>query len=81
MALMIDKENEFDLTDGLSQRIDADLRSKMKSTQNVTMGNPDPDLVEDSDYAKDFKKTSRFGWVWVVLILTAVVVAVAASVI
>lgn len=63
-----DKNNE------LTERINADLREKMSETANVT---DDPDLAEDTDYTKDLKKTSRFGWVWVVLIILAALALVA----
>lgn len=51
----------------LNQRITADLRARAMQT---TEGD-DPDLVEDSDYTRDLKKTGRFGWVWIVLIVLA----------
>ena len=53
----------------LSQRINADLRAKMVETSKTT---DDPDLIEDSEYVKDMKKTGKFGWVWIVLIILAV---------
>ena len=53
----------------LTARINADLRARAQKTKDIE----DPDLVEDSDYAKDLKKTSKFGWVWIVLILAAIV--------
>ena len=31
------------------------------------------DAVEGSDFAKDLKKTSRFAWVWIILILATVI--------
>ena len=31
----------------------------------------DPDLIEDSEYIKDMKKTGKFGWIWIVLIVLA----------
>lgn len=53
----------------LSQRINADLRAKMAETSKIS---DDPDLIEDSEYVKDMKKTGKFGWVWIVLIILAV---------
>ena len=50
----------------LSQRINADLRAKMAETSKIS---DDPDLIEDSEYVKDMKKTGKFGWVWIVLII------------
>lgn len=53
----------------LSQRINADLRDKMAETSKIS---DDPDLIEDSEYVKDMKKTGKFGWIWIVLIILAV---------
>ena len=53
----------------LNERISADLRERANKT---TLGE-DPDLVEDSDYAKDLKKTGRYSWIWVVLVVLAVI--------
>ena len=33
----------------------------------------EPDLVEDSEYLRETKKTGRFGWVWLVLIVLAII--------
>ena len=52
----------------LSQRINADLRAKMAETSKIS---DEPDLIEDSEYVKDMKKTGKFGWVWIVLIVLA----------
>lgn len=52
----------------LSQRINADLRAKMAETSKIS---DDPDLIEDSEYIKDMKKTGKFGWIWIVLIVLA----------
>ena len=65
MGIIINK-NEDKNTD-LNRRITADLRERAKVTERQS----DPDLVEDSDYVKDFKKTGHFGWIWVILILLA----------
>ena len=82
MGVIVNK-NE-DTNDELTRRINADLRAKMygKSGTGDDGGDEDdgsglkrhndPDFVEDSEYAKDFKKTGRFGWVWVVLIVLAI---------
>ena len=51
----------------LQQRITADLRNRV---QNERAGE-DPDFVEGADYMKNLKKTSRFGWVWAVLVVLA----------
>lgn len=68
MGVIVNKENTND--DELSRRIDADLRTKMAGTGTVE--GETPDLVDESEYVKDFKKTSKFGWVWIVLIALAI---------
>ncbi|MBR5027135.1 hypothetical protein IKX64_00880 [Candidatus Saccharibacteria bacterium] len=67
MGIIVNKED--DKNDALTARINADLREKMQTTSAQT---DDPDLVEDTDYVKEFKKTSHFGWVWIVLIVLAI---------
>lgn len=52
----------------LQDRITADLREKSRRTSRQD----DVDLVEDSEYAKDLKKTGRFSWFWLVLVFLAV---------
>ena len=68
MGVIVNKENNNN--DELSRRINADLRTKMTEGTGVIEGDT-PDLVDDADYMKDFKKTSKFGWVWIVLIVLA----------
>ncbi len=67
MGIIVSK-NEDEHTK-LNERINADLRERASKT---TLGE-DPDLVEDSDYAKDLKKTGKYSWIWVVLIILAVI--------
>ena len=69
MGVIVNKENSKD--DELTRRIDADLRAKMEASSKVT-DDETPDLVDDSEYVKDYKKTSKFGWVWIVLIVLAI---------
>ena len=67
MGIIVSKNNEENSR--LNQRITADLRERANKT---TLGE-DPDLVEDSDYAKDLKKTGKYTWIWVVLIILAII--------
>lgn len=76
MAVIVNKED--DKNADLTRRINADLREKMSEASRV--GNADPDLAEDSEYVKDFKKTGRFAWVWIVGIIIIVAVIVVISV-
>ena len=66
MGIMVSKNED---NSKLNEQIHADLRERAErnSLQN------DPDLVEDSDYAKDLKKTGRFSWIWIVLIILAII--------
>ena len=67
MGIIVSK-NEDEHTK-LNERINADLRERASKT---TLGE-DPDLVEDSDYAKDLKKTGKYSWIWIVLVILAVI--------
>lgn len=69
MGVIVNKENAGD---ELSRRIGADLRAKMIESEKVEK---DADLVEDSEYVKDLKKTSKFSWVIIVLVVVAVIVS------
>lgn len=60
--------NESERNTRLNQRITSDLRSRVQSSER-----DDPDLVDDSSYVDNTKKTGRFGWVWAVLIILAIV--------
>ena len=66
MGIIVHKETERNTE--LNDRIAADLRARAQANEVE-----DPDLVEDTDYTKDMKKTSHFGWVWFVLIALALV--------
>ena len=71
MGVMVNKNEQ--INNELSRRINADLRAK--ATAGLDEGPGDegtPDFAEDSEYVKNFKKTSKFGWVWIVLIVLAI---------
>lgn len=68
MGIMINKED--DKNNDLEQRISADLRAravKMAPDTEVT------DFENDSEYVRDTKKTGRFAWVWIVLVVLAII--------
>ena len=70
--------NRKQSNDELSRRIDADLRRKATQSSKDE-DDKTPDLVEDSEYVKQFKKkrkTSKFSWVLLVLAVLAVIVVV-----
>ena len=66
MGVIVNKEQEKD--DVLTRRINADLRTKAKESADVD----GVDLVEDAEYLKNTNKTGRFAWVWVILIVLAI---------
>jgi len=68
MGIIVNKEDNKN-TD-LERRITADLRAKAVETA------PDgevTDFADDSEYIRDTKKTGRFAWVWIVLIVLAII--------
>ena len=66
MGVIVNKENQKD--DELSRRITADLRAKAVQEDEGDV----VDMVEDARYLKDLQKTNKFGWVWIVLIVGAI---------
>ena len=74
MGIIVNKEN--DKNNELSRRIDADLKAKL-SGNSRSDDDEVPDFAEDSEYVRDFKKTGRFSWAWIVLIGFAMVALIA----
>ena len=72
MAITMTKEDDKNAE--LTRRIDADLREKMEVASRGV--EDDPDFTEGSEYVKDFKKTGKFAWVWVLIGLTIVVILI-----
>lgn len=73
MGVIVNKNNK---QDELSRRIDADLRERALRASGM-VEEETPDFADDSEYIKDFKKTSRFGWVWIILIILAIIATIA----
>lgn len=67
MGIIVSKNN--DENSRLNERITADLRERATAEAIAN----DPDLVEDSDYTKDLKKTGKHTWIWVVLVVLALI--------
>ena len=67
MGVIVHKEQ--DKNTELSERITADLRERAQRTSGIS----DPDLAGDAEYVADTTTTSRFGWVWFVLVGLALV--------
>ena len=68
MGIIVNQEDNKN--SDLEQRISADLRAKAVAEA------PDGEVTDfetDSEYLRDTKKTGRFTWVWVVLIVLAII--------
>ena len=72
MGIMLSKED--DKNANLSRRIDADLRSRMEASAKLENG--EMDAVEDSEYTKDLKKTGKFAWIPLVIIVAGAIILV-----
>lgn len=66
MGIMMSKD--MSRNSDLNKRISADLRARAQSADRE-----DPDYVDDSAYVKDTKKTGKFTWVWIILIVLALI--------
>lgn len=64
MGILVSKDEE---NSKLQERIDADLRTRVQQTSEPT----DKDFAEDSEYVKELQKTSKYSWVWFILIVLA----------
>jgi type VI protein secretion system component VasF len=71
MALFIRQTSE---RSKLQERLAAELREKAKTQSQVNTTRPDG--VEDSQYLKDTKPTTSLAWVWIVIVILAIVAMV-----
>ena len=67
MGVIVNKNDE--LEDELSRRISADLRGRMNVAAEGKAVQTD---FSELEYTKDLKKTGRFSWVWIVLVVLAI---------
>lgn len=65
MGIIVTKQDE---KDKLTERINADLRTRVQNTSDPV----DKDFVNGSDYLDETKKSGKFSWVWLILIFLAV---------
>ena len=72
MGVIVNKDNSME--NDLTRRIDADLREKMSEASKVE---EDVDLAEETDYVKDLNKTSKYSWVWILLVAFVLILLVA----
>lgn len=64
----IDITNNTHHNSQLNQRISADLRQRTQ-----TMAPTDPEEDDDDSYVEGTKKTGKFTWAWIVLIVLAII--------
>lgn len=68
MGIIVNKEDNQN--NDLERRISSDLRAKALAEA------PDGEVTDfetDAEYIRDTKKTGRFAWVWIVLIVLAII--------
>lgn len=68
MGIVVNKEDSKN--QDLERRISADLRKK--AAEKAPDGEV-TDFENDSEYIKNTKKTSKFAWVWAILIILAII--------
>lgn len=75
MSIIVNKENNLDSE--LARRIDADLRAKLSGNSIEDDPEPQTDFTEETEYMRDYQKTSRFSWLWIILIFLAAIASIA----
>ncbi|MBR3163923.1 hypothetical protein IKF15_01285 [Candidatus Saccharibacteria bacterium] len=68
MGILVENNNE---RTRLTERISADLRERTTGTSRDDAAMPD--LVEDSEYLRNTKRTSRSSWFWIALVVLALI--------
>ena len=67
MGITVSKDLEN--SSELNRRISSDLRARTVSMEQRN----DPDFEDDSAYIEETKKTGKFTWVWIILIILAAI--------
>ncbi len=67
MGIMVSKDLEN--SSELNRRISSDLRARTVSMERRN----DPDFEDDSAYIEETKKTGKFTWGWIILIILAAI--------
>lgn len=68
MGILVTKDDE---NEKLTERISADLRTKTETTSKTE--SEDKDFAESSEYLKDMTETGKFSWIWIVLVVLAII--------
>lgn len=72
MALFMNQQNE---RTELQKRIAAELAEKAKK-KSLELDQDRPDGVDDSAYLKGTKKTTPLAWVWAIIFISAIAIAI-----
>lgn len=64
MGVIVNKDKD---SSKLNERITADLRAKSASSSDIV----ETDYVESADYLRAYKKTNKFAWFWIGLVILA----------
>lgn len=75
MGILVTRDNE---KDELTERINSDIRTKMNTTSKTEA---DKDFTESSEYLKETERTGRFSWIWIVLVVLAIIALVLIAII
>ena len=68
MGILVTKDDE---NEKLTERINSDLRTKLQTTSRDVSN--DKDFTETSEYLRDTETTGRFSWIWIVLVVLAII--------
>lgn len=66
MGIMVTKDDD---NSKLTRDINASIRRKSQETMEIN----DKDFVGSSEYLKETEKSSKFSWIWAVLIALAII--------
>ncbi len=66
MGIMMTKDTNDNSE--IDRRIAADLRMRAQQSRSI-----DRDDIEDSTYVENTEKTHKFTWVWIILIILAII--------
>lgn len=59
----------------LQRRLAAELTEKARKRAEIE-NTPPPDGVKDSAYVKDTQATSKYAWIWILIIVAGVIVTI-----
>lgn len=70
MGIMVTKNDE---NTKLTEKINSDLRTKLASTSKPEDKDLELNFAETSEYLKETERAGKFSWVWIVLVVLAII--------